>query len=300
MFIFTATSMVNHDCLPNARVVFDPQGNANLLAKRDIQKGENLTITYCTLLTNTPTRLQKLKKSKFFTCQCQLCHDPREKGTLMSALICPKCQGILLPKSFFQGQNQEWKCDKCPFTTTDDKVQKLVDAVRNQVTAVCSNPRMLPAEKVQNLEGILKKRSGTVLPATHQVILDLKIELANAYDATKDFAHLQKRIEIIKERLEILEKLEGSNVDSRLRGFLLFRLHNLLVARIGILHKTKALNGTNVKELGQELSQSLMDATRILYQDHGCPPQLMETIATVKQVEHSQTNGNHIQTNGVH
>ena len=117
--------MVNHNCLPNARIVFDSQGKANLLAKRDIKKGEHLTITYCTLLTNTPTRVEKLKKSKFFTCQCQLCHDPQEKGTFMSALICPKCQGMLLPKSFYH-QPQEWKCDRCTFVTTEDKVHKFL------------------------------------------------------------------------------------------------------------------------------------------------------------------------------
>ena len=127
--------MVNHDCLPNARVVFDPQGDANLLAKRKISKGEAITITYCTLLTNTPTRLQKLKKSKFFTCQCNLCQDPMEKGTYMSALTCPKCKGYLLPKSFHNPS--DWHCNKCAFTTTDEKVQKLIEAVRNQVTAIC-------------------------------------------------------------------------------------------------------------------------------------------------------------------
>ena len=298
LILFAAMSMVNHSCLPNARVVFDPLGNANLVAKQDIKKGENVTITYCTLLTNTLTRQQKLKKSKFFTCQCQLCHDPREKGTLMSAMICPKCQGNLLPESFFL-QPLEWKCDKCTFTTTDDKVQKLIDAVRNQVNAVCSNSRMLPTEKVQELESILKKRSGKVLPPTNQVMLDLKIELANLYDATKDVSHLQRRIDIIKERLDILEKLEGEDVDSRLKGFLLFRLHNLLVARIAMLHKNKALNDKNIKELGQELSNSLTDATRILYQDYGCPQQLMDTIATVSRVNgnaitQSKGNQNHV------
>ena len=145
------------------------------------------------------------------------------------------------------------------------------------------------------------------MPPTNQVMLDLKIELANLYDATKDLSHLQRRIDIIKERLDILEKLEGEDVDSRLKGFLLFRLHNLLVARIAMMHKTKTLNGTNVKEVGQELSKSLMDATRILYQDHGCPHQLITTIATVTQVNESEkSNGNHLQTtngnqtNGIH
>merc|ERR1712004_677314 len=100
----------------------------------------------------------------------------------------------------------------------------------------------------------------------------------------------------------------------RLKGFLLFRLHNLLVARIAVMHKTKTLNGTNVKELGQELSKSLNDATRILIQDYGCPHQLIEIIATVpvsqvnEKSENAQsngnhvqtTNGNHVQTNGIH
>lgn len=158
-----------------------------------------------------------------------------------------------------------------------------------------SNPRILPAEKVQNLESILKKRSGTVLPPTHQVILDLKLELANAYDASKDFNHLQRRIDIIKERLDILYKLEG-DVDSRLKGFLLFRFHNLLVAKVAGLHKKQALNETNMAQLGEEMRQSLMDSTRILFKDHGCPQQLMETISHVSQL--SQANGNHVQANG--
>ena len=158
----------------------------------------------------------------------------------------------------------------------------------------CSNPRILPKEKVQDLESILKKRSGVALPPTHQVILDLKIELANAYDATKDFSHLERRIDIIKERLEILDKLEG-DVDSRLKGFLLFRLHNLLVARVAFLHKKQALNETNMTQIGQEMSSSLMDSARILIKDHGCPPRLVETITQVNQM-----NGNHTATNGNH
>ena len=35
--------MVNHDCSPNARVVFDSQLNATLLAKCDIAEGKTAT-----------------------------------------------------------------------------------------------------------------------------------------------------------------------------------------------------------------------------------------------------------------
>ena len=159
----------------------------------------------------------------------------------------------------------------------------------------------MPKEKVQNLESILKKRSGVALPPTHQVILDLKIELANAYDSTKDFSHLERRIDIIRERLEILHKLEG-DVDSRLKGFLLFRLHNLLVARVAFLHKKQALNGTNMTLLGQEMTKSLVDSARMLHKDHGCPPQLIDTISQMNQMNgnDSPINGNHASTNGNH
>ena len=121
---------------PSARVVFDKEGNVSLKAKRPIMKGESITITYCSALLNTPSRLSKLKSSKFFTCQCHLCCDPTENGTYMSALVCPKCQGMLLPLSFHNVTNSQWKCNKCPFTSINEKVEKLVDTIRNNFNSV--------------------------------------------------------------------------------------------------------------------------------------------------------------------
>ena len=57
--------------------------------------------------------------------------DPTENGTFMSAVICPKCKiGKMLPESFHMA-DPNWHCDKCKFMSTDEKVTKLVDAVRN-------------------------------------------------------------------------------------------------------------------------------------------------------------------------
>lgn len=134
--LYFAISMVNHDCLPNARVVFSSEGRATLMAKKPIKKGQHISITYCSPLLNTPTRLAKLKSSKFFTCQCDLCHDPSEKQTYLSALICPKrCKGLLLPNTFYES-SQDWKCNTCTFMTCGEKVQKLVDAIMNSYLAV--------------------------------------------------------------------------------------------------------------------------------------------------------------------
>ena len=122
---------VNHNCQPNARCIFDIEGNVTLKAQKHIEKDDQITISYCSTLINTKTRLAKLKRSKFFVCQCKLCMDPTENGTFMSAVICPKCKiGKMLPESFHMA-DPNWHCDKCSFMSTDEKVTKLVDAVRN-------------------------------------------------------------------------------------------------------------------------------------------------------------------------
>jgi len=45
--LFIMASMINHNCCPNARVVFDNNNCVTLKAKRNIMAGEELTITYC-------------------------------------------------------------------------------------------------------------------------------------------------------------------------------------------------------------------------------------------------------------
>ena len=128
-----------------------------------------------------------------------------------------------------------------------------------------------------DLETLLKKRCGSVLSPTHQVILDLKLELANLYDRKLD--NLNKKLEILGERIELIENLEGSDTDSRMKGFLQYRIHNLLIAKMADLQRKKALNEKDVKEIGTQLHISLSESARILVKDHGCPIELLETIA---------------------
>ena len=126
---------MNHDCLSNTRFIFNDKGDVTLKAKKSISKGEPITINYCKPLKNTEIRLEMLKSSKYFTCNCALCLDTTEKGTFMSAVTCPKCKGNLLPKSFKLSE-PEWQCDKCKFVTTNEKITKLVDAVRNSYNKI--------------------------------------------------------------------------------------------------------------------------------------------------------------------
>ena len=64
------------------------------------------------------------------------------------------------------------------------------------------------------------KRSGTTLPPTHQIMMDVKLDLLNLYDNQE--VDVSKRLDLLHERIHLLDQLEGKDTDSRLKGFLLF------------------------------------------------------------------------------
>ena len=107
----------------------------------------------------------------------------------------------------------------------------------------------------------------------------MKLELANLYDADRKLDNLNKKLEILGERIKLIENLEGSDTDSRMKGFLQYRIHNLLIAKVADLQRKKALNEKDVKEIGSQLHISLSESARILVKDHGCPIEFIETLA---------------------
>ena len=60
--LFGVASMLNHSCVPNARVVFDAFGNVKVLAKCDIEIGNEITITYVSQLLGTWVRSINFKQ----------------------------------------------------------------------------------------------------------------------------------------------------------------------------------------------------------------------------------------------
>ena len=90
-----------------------------------------------------------------------------------------------------------------------------------------SNP-VSSSEKVAQLESMLKKRSGINLPSRHQILLDLKQELSNLYDSDPkllkngNIDNINKRLEFTKDKITILNILEGEETDSRFKGKLCY------------------------------------------------------------------------------
>jgi DNA-directed RNA polymerase subunit RPC12/RpoP len=76
-----------------------PLYTCRLYSQRPIAAGEEVTITYTSLLRPTDQRRARLKSLWFFDCGCPRCRDPTELNSYLSAVKCPQCgQGFLLQK----------------------------------------------------------------------------------------------------------------------------------------------------------------------------------------------------------
>ena len=62
----------------------------------DVEKFEDLRVCYFEDLLRWDTQRRKeiLKKRSFVDCDCSKCQDP-ESDKLMSAMLCPKCEGCV-------------------------------------------------------------------------------------------------------------------------------------------------------------------------------------------------------------
>jgi hypothetical protein len=91
------------------------------------------------------------------------------------------------------------------------------------ISTFFSNP-VSSSEKVAQLESMLKKRSGINLPSRHQILLNLRQELSNLYDSDPkllqagNIDNINKRLEFTKDKITILNILEGEETDSRFKG----------------------------------------------------------------------------------
>ncbi|KAI8958663.1 SET domain-containing protein [Daldinia sp. FL1419] len=72
--LFTEVSRLNHDCRPTCAYYFDHRDfHHKVLAVRDVEEGEELTIAYYDPLQSHSTRQEKLRKEWGFQCSCQRC-----------------------------------------------------------------------------------------------------------------------------------------------------------------------------------------------------------------------------------
>ncbi|EPX71081.1 histone lysine methyltransferase Set6 [Schizosaccharomyces octosporus yFS286] len=68
----TDLSRINHSCVPNCHVIFEGS-RAILVASREIEKNEQLFISYTDVRVPRSIRQKQLRKKYFFDCECEKC-----------------------------------------------------------------------------------------------------------------------------------------------------------------------------------------------------------------------------------
>ncbi|KAI1299197.1 SET and MYND domain-containing protein 4 [Halotydeus destructor] len=94
--LFLAMAMTNHSCDPNAKAAFFDGDIVNLIAIKDIDEGEELSISYGMFYKwhTFSERQSMLRQSYFFECQCPSCIDQLEPT--VNAYKCSKCSGPVI------------------------------------------------------------------------------------------------------------------------------------------------------------------------------------------------------------
>ncbi|KAG5934512.1 hypothetical protein E4U60_003810 [Claviceps pazoutovae] len=79
--IFLEACRINHDCKSNAIYDWNTHIKRNTVhAVRDINEGEEITVSYVVILKTRESRQRTLKNTYHFTCRCSLCSLPNEQS----------------------------------------------------------------------------------------------------------------------------------------------------------------------------------------------------------------------------
>lgn len=116
--IFPLCSLINHSCVPNCHIHFNNDLQISIRASRNIQPGEEITISYGCIASNMKkeNRIRLLKNNYFFTCNCEACENENIEKT---NFICFHCSSLLI-----MYDSKKLKCATCNSICSSDEYLK--------------------------------------------------------------------------------------------------------------------------------------------------------------------------------
>lgn len=89
--VYPQSAMTNHSCRPSCVAMFEGD-TLHVVAARDLQAGEEVSVSYLELANTTAVRQAELQTNYFFRCACVRCRcegQERRREQLFTALRCP-------------------------------------------------------------------------------------------------------------------------------------------------------------------------------------------------------------------
>eukprot|EP00092_Neocalanus_flemingeri_P007671 GFUD01008283.1.p1 GENE.GFUD01008283.1~~GFUD01008283.1.p1 ORF type:complete len:508 (+),score=99.99 GFUD01008283.1:66-1589(+) len=214
--LYPRVALLNHNCVPNSRLIFRADYSLQVRASVDIKKGSSVFISYTPPFFSLLARMNILQRGKQFLCSCDRCSDPTELGTFLSSIRCLKCL-----EGFYQPREETWNCTSCDNVLTFEEFSTL-DA------KLLSVQTRLDKENIEEMKEVLAKYSGKLHP-NHALLTETKQHLAAALGCVDGYRYdqmnkedLELKIKISYELLDICSILEPGI--SRSRGITLLDL----------------------------------------------------------------------------
>ncbi|CAB3361783.1 Hypothetical predicted protein [Cloeon dipterum] len=227
MALFPTTSLIEHSCIPNIRIVFDPMCRMTVSASKDIKEGEHLQTMYTHALWATFQRREHLFSNKQFWCKCPRCSDPTELGTMFGAMRCvaPDCGGFLLPTAPLEA-GADWACTKCVGRLSEKQIADLTGHLGQIVDEALAQPTE------SSLKDLLEKLNAV----THEnhfrqyAVKHSLIQLMAKNVPTKD--ELDEKQQLCEHLLKVTQTLDPGGARLAVyEAVICYELHNALVGR---------------------------------------------------------------------
>lgn len=270
--MYLLPSLMNHSCVPNIRITFDNIDNGlnlKVVATKDIQQGELIYHSYVDNLDPTPIRQKKLKNSKFFNCHCKRCKDPKELGSLASAIRCPACkENFCLPMIEDEGfnENSSWPCqdkDGCGAQIPGMFAMLLLDKSKDEIETLPNAPETPPMMVIKLAEDLIDKFSKMFYPS-NGLLMGIKMKLMILYGKhTRELSEKQltRMMAVCTEMVTFLEKTDYKL--SMRRGVAMYQLHKSLVL-LGNNNNLQAKTPTEKEDARNSLKKGLSYLERSL------------------------------------
>eukprot|EP00668_Euglena_longa_P030047 GGOE01037448.1.p1 GENE.GGOE01037448.1~~GGOE01037448.1.p1 ORF type:complete len:465 (+),score=81.42 GGOE01037448.1:112-1506(+) len=228
--LFSSIARAPHSCNPSANFSSTHStGCGTLIARRQVQPGDTVTVAHCKMMLPTKLRRETLKSHWLVDCQCPRC---AEWPDVLSTLPCPACSnrdergllavleeppGFLIPyhlpppaeapkpakeakakaKTADSPPKYGWRCDFCDATTRDPEVA-LGPLLERRVDFLC---RKTAAEQDDVLEAMVSAKR--VVGPRHwghvQCLVLLIAQWASEVPSGGDFPELTAAMDLVLE-----------------------------------------------------------------------------------------------------
>ncbi|GMF19105.1 unnamed protein product [Phytophthora fragariaefolia] len=235
--LFPICGLINHSCQPNCTWSNAGDGIMEVRALREIQEGEEITLSYIDIDKERAERRKELRETKHFDCHCERCATPLSESVdrYLEGFRCPRC-------SVKSTDGKDWLLaqveDKlvCSDCQLDVPVAAVASAVITARTTLAKAKQSLNQFKYTDvatqLAGLSKgvEVRGQVIPfhrshgiaiAVARVLSDAYIKLGNVVRAYELRKQLLRALELVAWRYHLPLALAHFEYAEALRRMLL-------------------------------------------------------------------------------